>query len=532
MNLIQKLAQYIVKRGTVNTAHPRDPVLANWFVGADTASGVPMNAEQALRLTAVMACVKILAESVGSLPLVTYRRGGDDSKTRATGTKLYGLLHDKPNRWQTAVEYREMLQGHLALRGNSYVAISRDNAGAVAELIPLSPDRMRAYRVDSGGIAYQYANDNGGTTTFARREIHHIRAMTMDGITGLDPISYARESLGMTAAAEEFGARFFGNGTTLSGVLQHPGHLSEQAVKHLRDTFGERYSGTANAHKPIVLEEGMTWAAMGVEPDKAQFLETRKFQLEEVARLYRIPLHMLSHTEKATSWGSGIEQFNIGFVTHTLRPWFVRWEQAIGRDLIRDGTGLFAEFLIDGLLRGSVKDRYAAYAVGRQWGWLSINDVRRFENMDQIGEAGDIYLSPMNMVSADQAGDSEPDDDQRMLPFVDSAADRIVNCQRRALLKALDQADGDATEFEARAVEFVQKHGEFLRRHLEPIWVSGGQDDDALNHACNALVVDLTRTLNACLSHGLDVTRDTISDMSKAEMVSAIQTRLEMQHAN
>ena len=513
-------------------------MLATWFGSTNSAAGVSVTAESALQIMAVQACVRILAESIASLPLVLYQRTADDGKVRAVNRPLYGLLHDRPNRWQTSMEYREMLQGHLCLRGNAYALKVSTNAG-LSELVPLHPDRTEPFVPPQGGIAYRHTDDNGQQHVYVQDEIHHIRGLSLDGLKGLDPIAYARESFGLTSAAEEFGARFFKNGSTPSGAFSHPNKISESAHKHLQASVAERYSGLRNAHVPMILEEGMSWLSLGVEPDKAQFLETRKFQLEEVARLFRIPLHMLQHTEKSTSWGTGIEQFNIGFVTHTLRPWFVRWEQAIARDLISNDRRYFVEFLAEGMLRGNTKDRYDAYAVARQWGWLSVNDIRRLENLSQI-PGGDEYLTPLNMSpagttkddSADEDEPDEPDEQPRMAPFVRSAAERIVSCQQRALQRAIEQSNGDASELETRAVDFVCKHGEFLRRHLGPLWESRGLTEDDLNRASNLMAMGLTRSINAALAHGIDTVADTVASLNASQVAGEIEQLLETPHGH
>jgi HK97 family phage portal protein len=371
--------------------------------GVDTSAGISVSPSTSLQSTAVFACVRILAESVASLPLILYERL-ERGKQRATGHPLYFILHDLPNPEMTSMEFREVLMGHLALWGNAYCEIVADGSGRVLELWPLRPDRMQVLR-ENGNLIYKYSLPSGGTVLLRNDQVMHIRAFGTDGVLGLSPIALARQAVGLSLATEEFGARFFGNGARPGIVLQHPGRLSEEAVRRLRMSWEDRHQGLSNAHRIAILEEGMSVAQVGIPPEDAQFLETRRFQVTEIARIFRVPPHMLADLERATF--SNIEHQSIEFVTHTVRPWLVRWEQAINRDLIlpRERGRYFAEFLVDGLLRGDIESRYRAYSIARQNGWLSANDIRELENMNPI-DGGGVYLIPMNMVPA--GGDGTP----------------------------------------------------------------------------------------------------------------------------
>jgi len=382
--------------------HPsQDP--PEWWIrwtGAEVASGITVTPELSIQCIAVFACVRILSESVASLPLHLYRRRPDRGKERAADHWLYPILHDLPNPEMTSFELREILMGHLALWGNAFAEIEYDGAGRVRSLWPLRPDRMRVRR-QNGELYYHYTLPNGGPeVVLPRSRIWHLRGFGYDGVVGYSPIALARQAVGLALATEEFGARFFGNGARPGIVLEHPGVLSDEAHRRLRESWEERHQGLSRAHRVAILEEGMKVHEVGIPPEDAQFLETRRFQVTEIARLYRIPPHMLADLERATF--SNIEHQSLEFVIHTLRPWLVRWEQAIYRDLIppQERGSLFAEFLVDGLLRGDIESRYRAYAVGRQNGWLSANDIRELENMNPIPEGGDIYLVPLNMVPA------------------------------------------------------------------------------------------------------------------------------------
>ena len=369
--------------------------------GEKSTAGVNVNKQTALQNTAVFACVRILAETIASLPLPVYRRLAGGGKERAVGHYLYSVFHDQPNPEMTSFELRETLMGHLCLWGNAYCEIVRDGAGRARELWPLRPDRMAVRRGSNNELLYQYTLPDGSQLVLAQSNIFHLRGLGGDGIVGYSPIRMAREAIGLALATEEFGARFFGDGTHPSGVMEHPGKLSEQAHQNLKKSMIDAYSGLGKSHRLMILEEGMKFTQIGIPPEDAQFILTRKFQIAEIARIYRVPLHLLDETDKAATYAS-VEQFALQFVVHTIRPWLVRWEQCFKRDLFLPGEReiYFAEFLVDGLLRGDIQSRYQAYSTARQWGWMSANDVRERENMNPI-EGGDIYMVPLNMVPAD-----------------------------------------------------------------------------------------------------------------------------------
>lgn len=266
--------------------------------GGKSNTGVSVTEDTAMRSTAVFACVKILAETVASLPLPVYRRLEGGGKERTTRHYLYPILHDLPNPEMTSFELREVLQGHLALRGNAYCYIARDRLGRVVELWPLPPQHMSIRRV--GDLLQYTLQQSDGMRIFKPDEIWHIRAFSRDGVVGLSPIAQAREAIGLALATEEFGARFFGSGTNVGGVAKHPGKLSEQGSKNLRESINETYGGLGRSHRVMLLEEGMDFDKVGIPPEDAQFLETRKFQLNEIARIYRIPPHMIGDLDRAT----------------------------------------------------------------------------------------------------------------------------------------------------------------------------------------------------------------------------------------
>jgi HK97 family phage portal protein len=398
----------LLKRAQAFTFSPRDPGywIHDWLgSSSQAASGVRVTPDTALRASAVFAAVKILAESVAQLPLILYRRRPDGGKERAFEHPLYPLLHDLPAADLTSFELREQMQAHLALRGNAYARLERDGAGRVQSIEPVHPDTVTPYRLDSGRLAYSYrpsgSTGGRGPTTFLAGEgtLLHVRGLSFDGLSGVSPITYAREAIGLGMAAEEFGSRFFAQNARPGGVLEHPGKLKNEERDNLKRSWEDMHSGLANSHRVAVLEEGMKWQAIGLSHEDAQYLDTRKFQIAEIARIFRVPPHMLGDLDRATF--SNIEQQSLEFVIYSLQPWLVRWEQALTRDLLTpaERTNHFIEFLIAGLVRGDLASRYQAYATGRQWGWLSVNDIRSLENLNPVA-GGDVFISPMNMLPA------------------------------------------------------------------------------------------------------------------------------------
>jgi HK97 family phage portal protein len=406
------------------------------FGGVKAASGVYVTEGKSLSCAAVYACVRVLAETVASLPLILYRRLGK-GKERAVDNPLYTVLHDAPNPELTSFEMREAMMGHLALWGNAYAEVVWGRDGLPKELWPLRPDRMTVERVN-GELRYWYTFLNGERVSLPPDNVLHIRGLSHDGIVGYSPVRLFREAIGLSLAMEEFGARFFGDGTHLGGIVEHPAQLSEEAYKHLQSSLAEKYSGLGKSHRILLLEEGMKWTQVGIPPEDAQFLESRKFQLNEIARIFRIPPHMVGDLERSTY--SNVEQQAIDFVVHTIRPWLVRWEQAINKRLLGLSGELFVEFLVEGLLRGDTESRFRAYSIGRQWGWLSANDVRELENLNPI-PGGDTYLVPLNMVPAGGAraiegGPMPPVAESRAVPSW-AARHRAVKGYKPVLLDAV-----------------------------------------------------------------------------------------------
>lgn len=373
----------------------------SFFFGSTT-SGKTVNERTAMQTTAVYACIRILAETIASLPLHTYKYT-DTGKEKATDHSIYHLLADEPNSEMTSFVFRETLMGHLLLWGNAYAQIVRDGRGNVLALYPLMPDKMTVDRTTNGEIYYIY-NKEGQTYPLRSDEVLHIPGLGFDGLIGYSPIAMAKNAIGMAIATEEYGAKFFSNGANPGGVLEHPGVVKDP--QRVRDSWNQVYQGTANAHRVAVLEEGMKFQSIGIPPEQAQFLETRKFQLNEIARIFRIPPHMIGDLDKSSF--SNIEQQSLEFVKYTLDPWVIRWEQAIKKALFTESERkeYFVKFNVDGLLRGDYQSRMNGYAVGRQNGWLSTNDIRELENLNRISEelGGDLYLINGNMTKLADAG--------------------------------------------------------------------------------------------------------------------------------
>jgi HK97 family phage portal protein len=364
-------------------------------------TGVSVTESSSLQSVAVWSCVRILSETMASLPLFLYKRL-PRGKGRAIDHSLYTLLHDQPNPEMTSFTFREVLMAHLVTWGNAYAEIEYDtDKMTVKALWPLRPDMMRVERnKGTGQITYGYSLPYGaGQAALPAYKVLHIPGLGFDGIMGYSPITMAREAIGLSLATEEFGARFFSGGATPGGVLEHPQKMSDDAKKRLKVAWNEMHQGLSNQHRIAILEEGMKFNKIGIPLNDAQFLETRKFQKNEIAALFHVPPHMIGDLERATF--SNIEEQALEFVVYTMRPWLVRWEQAINWKLLTapNDKGYFAEFMVDALLRGNIQARYAAYATGRQWGWLSANDIRELENQNPIDQGND-YLIPLNMVPA------------------------------------------------------------------------------------------------------------------------------------
>ncbi len=369
------------------------------FFFGHTTSGKTVNERTAMQTSAVYACVRILAETIASLPLHTYTVTVN-GKEKALDHPLYYLLHNQPNPEMTSFVFRETLMGHLLLWGNAYAQIIRDGSGKVLSLYPLMPDQMTVDRTKTGEIFYTYSKD-GVQYPLRNDEVLHIPGLGFDGLIGYSPIAMAKNAIGMAIAVEEYGAKFFANGASPGGVLEHPGILKDPTK--VRESWNSLFQGSANSNRVAVLEEGMSFKSITIPPEQSQFLQSRKFQIEEICRIFRIPPHLVADLEKATF--SNIEHQAISFVVHTIRPWLVRIEQSMMKVLFSETEKktYFVSFAVDGLLRGDYASRMQGYSVGIQNGFLSPNDVRSFENMNTI-PFGDTYMVNGNMLKLQDVG--------------------------------------------------------------------------------------------------------------------------------
>lgn len=382
------------------------------FLFGGTTAGKPVNEHTAMQMTAVYSCVRILSETVAGLPLHVYRYNDTGGKEKNLQHPLYKLLHDEPNPEMTSFAFRETLMSHLLLWGNAYAQIIRNARGEVIALYPLMPNKMTVDRDSNGRLFYLYQRSTDDAPTLGKdsqvylspSDVLHIPGLGFDGLVGYSPIAMAKNAVGLAMATEEYGAKFFANGAAPGGVLEHPGTIKDP--QKVKESWNAAYQGSTNAHRVAVLEEGMKYQAIGISPEQAQFLETRKFQINEIARIFRIPPHMLADLEKSSF--SNIEQQSLEFVKYTLDPWVVRWEQSMCRALLMESEKptVFIKFNVDGLLRGDYVSRMSGYATARQNGWMSANDIRELENLDRISAnlGGDLYLINGAMTKLQDAG--------------------------------------------------------------------------------------------------------------------------------
>jgi HK97 family phage portal protein len=435
-----------------------------WFepVSTRSHSGIRVSHDSALRLAAVYACVRVLAETMASLPLIVYKKRLDGGKDRVTDHWLYRVLAERPNRFQNPFEWREMLQGHMALRGNAYNQIITNAIGEIVELMPLHPDRIRMEVLPSGEYRYRFTDRFGQESVLPRGEVWHLRGLSSDGLMGMSPIELSRESIGMALAAQDYGARFFANDAKpTGGWIEFPGSFKDnEAKKVFRESYQQAQSG-ANRGKVLVLENGMKFHEVGITNKDAQFLELRKFQITDIARLFRVPPHMIADLDRATF--SNIEQQSLEFVMHTMTPWAERWEASIESELLLDDETLEIEFDFANLMRGDAASRAAYYQSGIQNGWLTRNEARIAENLNPL-DGLDEPLRPLNMVEEDTAEDAESQSD----PASDSTQ---------------SPTDSLNEEYSARFIAVVSSTADRLARRLSRSGVIADKDIELIASA-------------------------------------------------
>lgn len=418
------VGRYLERRATYQQALStfKDPGqwLIDWFGGGtESASGQVVNERTALALSAVYGCVHIIAETIATLPLFVYERT-KAGKEKAIDHPLFPILHDEFSEDIASLNAREMLTGHCATWGNAYAFIERNGRGQVLSITPLRPDRMKPERTN-GKTTYTYTHMVGGVETprtYAPFDILHVAGMGFDGLIGYSPIRIAMQAIGLGMATEKFGSALFKRGARPSGILRTPKVFkTDDARKAFKNSFLSAIEGEEGWLGVPLLEEGMEWQALGVPPDEAQFLETRKLQVVEVCRFYRMQPHKIQHLDNATF--SNIEHQAIEHVVDTILPWARRWEAEFNRKCFMPSERgrFYAQFNLAGLLRGDIKARFEAYHIARGDAWLNANEIRELEDMNNMGEQGDVYLAPLNMVPLDQL--LEPPDPAPAPPAAD-----------------------------------------------------------------------------------------------------------------
>lgn len=462
-------------------AGTRDPASDFWFtsLGMKTAAGVRVTPETALTVSALFACVRIVAETVGSLPCYMYERLEPNSepskgKVKARNHPLYRLLRYQPNEVQTPLEFFEMLTGHMALRGWGYAEKIYNNKGVIEQLVPLHPDFMRVELMENGRLHYLYRSPATGIEyRYLPDEILHLRGFGLDPCRPLSVLQAAANSIGTAFAADDYAGRFFANDASPRGVLTHPSHFADKERRQAFQKAWQQAQTGANRHKTAVLEDGMKYEQLGVSAADAQLIESRRYQIADIARFFRMPLVLLGETEKSTSWGSGIEQFMLAFVTHTMRPWFVRWEQRLQVDLVLDSpeTGddkFFPQFLVDAILRGDMRSRFEAYSKGILDGHLTRNEARDMENRNPL-DGLDEPLQPMNMQGANapapaprRRGEQTEGDE------VDARAAQVVRKEIAAITRLSERAVGRGSQaFIDALARFYGTHAMYVAEKLQ-----------------------------------------------------------------
>ncbi len=501
--IIKRITNLFETRQYKASLDPKDWLLE--ALGArETKTGIRVTKETAMRSSAVYGCVRIISESIAYLPFFTYKRL-DRGKEKAIDHPLFDILRLVPNEDMTSFIYRETMLAHLLLWGNSYSQIIRNRLGEVTQLYPLLPDKMKVEIID-GEVIYTYNNK-----LVDKDKILHIPGLSFNGILGKSPISYAREAIGLGLALEQFGAEFFSSGTNISGVIEHPKSLKPKTYKSLSDSLREKYSGLGKTHRLMLLEEGMKYVKTTIPPEDSQFIESRKYQIEDIARIFRVPLHLLQNLDRATF--DNIEHQSIDFIVHTIGPWMERIEQSVNTKLYskEERKKYFSEFKVEGFLRGDMETRYRSYDIARRNGWFSADDIRELENMNPLPDGqGEIYLVPLNMMDVKQIGKFTAGrtvivkgDEIRILPketedsieierekrgirsantrvrlakaysgLFENVITRLVKREKTDILKIAKKTlnKRDTQLFNEKIDQYYQNHRDFVKTHTKPIF--------------------------------------------------------------
>lgn len=466
---------------------PPGHIVRGW--GQETYTGEAVTVEGSLSVTAVLAGFTILSEDTASLPLILYRRL-KRGKERATDHPYYSLMHDAPNPEHTSMVFREIVTGHLVGWGNFYGQLIWDRKGVVRETWPLRPDRMKVFR-ENGVRKYLYRTANGQERAFRQDEILHIPGFGFDGLTGISRITQARNAIGLSIAAEKFGSKFFSNDARPGVVLKHPKELSDDSYNRLRNSWNEMHQGVDNSHKPAILEEGMDIETIGIPPEDAQFLQTRQFQVSEVARIFRIPPHMIGDISKSTSWGSGIEQQELGYLSHTLRPWLTRIEQQLNKDLLlaAEKKDYLFEHLTDVLLRTDTTARFQAYALAITNGFMTRNEAREKENSNPI-DGLDEPLVPLNMSEVGASATTTAPRIADIQPFLRDMAERVIRREANELRDASKRNKDKHEKYLAWLEQFYKRDlpvliAQFLKPFVDANYFTDEHAQEIIGEYCS-----------------------------------------------
>jgi len=465
---------------------PPPPTDDWWYgpVGGPSTSGVRVSEQSALAVSAVFASVRLLSTGVGTIPQKVYRRLDEDRKDLATEHPLYRVLHRRPNVWQVPAQYYELLMVHCLLRGNFFARIVLTGPGKVDQLVPLHPDRMKIEQLPTGRLRYHYSPPMGEPETLSQDEVHHVRGLSLDGVVGVSVLTYARNTIGLASAQQTHGAALFKNGSIPPFFLSSPNKMNSDAIKEFRQNWKGMHGGADNAHNPPVFDNGMEAKALGITNEDSQWLESRKFEAEEIARFFGIPPHKIAILDKATF--SNIEHQAIEYVTDALLPWITLIEQCEVRDLFDEDDDFFPEFLIENRLRGDTASRYNAYSVGIKSRFLLPNEARARENLNPL-EDGDEFPETPGVTGKDSQEKPDEDDDAPPTPppppgqdpkaksqeafalLLDDAAERIAAAEIRGLESRADKAAEDRDRWNTWAGEFYGRHREYAVKTLAPI---------------------------------------------------------------
>lgn len=492
--------------------HPRDPVIADWFGGGrNTAAGVTVNRDKVAAITTVYRCIDLLSSVSAALPLHIYRRLNARDRERAVNLPAYQVLHLKANSRQTSYQWRKLSMVHKLLRGNHYSYKQYNNRGELEGLIPLDPDCTLPFLYtppDSTKrvLGYSYNDpETGRHQVFLQDEILHLKGFSLGGLKGVDPITFHAESFGLAIATREHGARYFSNGTVATGVLETDEELDDKAYKRIKRNWTDRYAGVENAHRPLILESGLKWNKLSVDAKASQMIEALQYNRSDIANIYGVPGHLVNAKDSTSNWGAGIQEQNIGLLIYTLHPHLVDSEQRLTCDLLDEDRfkDFFIEHNIAGLLRGDSKARAEFYRVMFELGAINSNEIRALENMNSRPD-GDTFYVALNMGDSSQPagdGDGEGDAGARNMKLVykstwpvargDEPPDArfvafhrammlrqaaiVASCECRYMERALE---GDPDTLADRVTSFLDKHGEFINRHMAPV---AGQMTDPIN---------------------------------------------------